>query len=231
MSLRLSGSPREPGICHLNKIPIEECGEPLVNIRETCAGLKVKANPSLLRLTTARMLQKAQSALPAGYGFKVNSALRTHERQTRGYTEHLEKLREAHPEWPLSVLRRQANKFWHPPDQKAPPGHCTGGAVDVTLVKPDGTEFDMNSTVREGVDSNPTYSRWLTEEANSNRQILIGAMTAAGFSNCADEWWHWSYGDNGWAARLGVQPAIYGAVTVSEEELKAATVEEEAPPA
>ena len=35
-------------------------------------------------------------------------------------------------------------------------------------------------------------------------------MTAAGFTNCYDEWWHWSYGDAGWACRLGHAHAIYG---------------------
>ena len=37
-------------------------------------------------------------------------------------------------------------------------------------------------------------------------------MTEAGFSNCYDEWWHWSYGDAGWARRLCLPHAIYGLV-------------------
>jgi D-alanyl-D-alanine dipeptidase len=37
-------------------------------------------------------------------------------------------------------------------------------------------------------------------------------MAEAGFSNCYDEWWHWSYGDAGWAVRLGHPQAIYGLV-------------------
>jgi D-alanyl-D-alanine dipeptidase len=43
----------------------------------------------------------------------------------------------------------------------------------------------------------------------------------AGFSNCYDEWWHWSYGDAGWACRLGHSHAIYGLVSdVPEEALR-----------
>jgi zinc D-Ala-D-Ala dipeptidase len=225
MGLREKGAPREPGICHLNKIPIIECGEPLVNIREVCSGLIVEGNPSLLRASVARMLQTAQDSLPPGVRIKVRTTLRTLETQTRGYTNHLNSLREKHPEWPLSTLRREANKFYHPPDQKAPPGHTTGGAIDIGLTDTDGADLDTTSTVQEGIDTKPTYVRGLNPTAQANRTILIQAMSSAGFSNCADEWWHWSYGDNGWAARTGRDHAIYGALVVTPEEIAAATVE------
>jgi D-alanyl-D-alanine dipeptidase len=35
-------------------------------------------------------------------------------------------------------------------------------------------------------------------------------MLGVGFSNCRDEWWHYSYGDAGWAVRLGYSECIYG---------------------
>ena len=212
MGLRLPGSPREPGICHLNRIPIRECGEELVDLLTGCSGMLIKAKLSLLRKTAAQMLQKAQDSLPDSYALQVSTALRTYETQSKGYFGYLEKLREQHPEWGQAVLRREANKFWHPPDQKAPPGHCTGGAVDVNLVGPDGVEKEMRAALKEGINTNPTYVRWLTPETRANREILIAAMTGAGFSNCYDEWWHWSYGDSGWACRTGRAWAIYGAV-------------------
>ena len=226
MAQRERNSPREPGICRLNRIVIVECGEELVNIREYCSGLSVRANPSLLRCTAANMLQQAADALPSGYRLKVNTALRTLDQQSRGYFRHLEKLREKRPDWPYNILRREANRFFHPPDQKAPPGHCTGGAVDVTILGSDGKELDLGSSLKEGIDTNPTHVRGLTHEARANRLLLVRVMTDAGFSNCADEWWHWSYGDNGWAARFDIQPAIYGALVVSAEELALATIEE-----
>ncbi|HET6386755.1 MAG TPA: M15 family metallopeptidase [Armatimonadota bacterium] len=225
MARRERGAPREPGICRLNRVPISECGEELVDIRQFCRGIRVKANPSLLRRSAAEMLQRAQDSLPEGYFLQAHTCLRTYEMQSNGYFKHLESLRENHPEWPLSVLRREANRFWHPPDSKAPPGHCTGGAVDVTLVNAEGGAYDIKSTRREGIDANPTYVLGLTPEAQANRRILIDAMSGAGFSNCADEFWHWSYGDNGWAARLGMAEALFDAITVSPEVIAAATVE------
>ena len=35
-------------------------------------------------------------------------------------------------------------------------------------------------------------------------------MLAAGFSNCRDEYWHYSYGDAGWAVRMGLTECVYG---------------------
>lgn len=42
--------------------------------------------------------------------------------------------------------------------------------------------------------------------------MLVDAMLCAGFSNCRDEWWHYSFGDAGWAVRLGFDSCFYGAV-------------------
>jgi D-alanyl-D-alanine dipeptidase len=131
--------------------------------------------------------------------------------QTRGDWGHYKDLQEKHPTWPKSVLRREANKFWHPPDvPKAPPGHCTGGAVDVGLLDAEGNAMDVTSVSREGADAQPTYALYLTPEAKANRSLLITAMSGANFSNCYDEWWHWSYGDCAWAVRLGYPEALYG---------------------
>lgn len=211
--MRVPHSPREPGIGRLCRVPTVDNGEPLVDLREACPELDIVACPTFAREGIAWMLNQAQALLPAGNRIRVGTALRTLQQQSDGYWGHFNKLREKHPEWPLATLRREANKFWHPPDTRAVPGHCTGGAVDVTLLGPDGEPLDMTSARREGRDTTPTYSAWLTDAARANRELLIRVMTGAGFTNCYDEWWHWSYGDAGWACRLGQPHALYGMVT------------------
>jgi len=42
--------------------------------------------------------------------------------------------------------------------------------------------------------------------------LLVETMLEAGFSNCRDEWWHYSYGDAGWAVRTGRDSCIYGMI-------------------
>ena len=43
------------------------------------------------------------------------------------------------------------------------------------------------------------------------------AMLGVGFSNCRDEWWHYSYGDAGWAVRTGSSTCPYGLAQLPHE--------------
>jgi D-alanyl-D-alanine dipeptidase len=52
--------------------------------------------------------------------------------------------------------------------------------------------------------------------------ILHDAMLNAGFSNCRDEWWHYSYGDAGWAVRTGRSICMFGYVEPAEPEYREA---------
>lgn len=53
-------------------------------------------------------------------------------------------------------------------------------------------------------------------QVRENRRLLYYVMSKAGFSQYEEEWWHFSYGDQFWAVKQGVQ-AIYGAVYFSPE--------------
>ena len=60
--------------------------------------------------------------------------------------------------------------------------------------------------------SYPSLSHDLSEQANENRQILFDCFASVEISNYPSEWWHWSYGDQGWAYRGNTERAIYGPV-------------------
>ncbi len=76
--------------------------------------------------------------------------------------------------------------------------HCRGTAVDLTLVKSDGslvempTEFDDFSERAwrnyEGAD--------VSEQAKKNARLLGSLMESAGFKGVTTEWWHFDY--QGW---------------------------------
>jgi D-alanyl-D-alanine dipeptidase len=201
----------------LNRIPIKDNQEPLVDIRIACPKLVVNRGVlPYVRVKVADMLNFAQSRLPPGFRIKVHSGLRTLEGQAEMYWRHYNDLKEKHPEWPKSALRRTNNKYFAAPDVKAPPGHCTGGAVDVTIIGPDGLNLDMTSPTK-GWEAAYTYSTNLNVHALLNRRMLIAAMFAAGFSNCRDEWWHYSYGDSAWAVRTGNKTACYGLIVPPDQ--------------
>lgn len=198
----------------INKIPIVDNGEPLIDLRNRRDTRFVVLAPGCLpyvRESILGMLIKAQSHLPWQYHLRISTALRTLDMQSRMYWSNFERIQKEHPQWPLSSVRRACNKFFAPPDTKAPPGHCTGGAVDLTLVDLTGKPLDMTSPLQrwEGA---YTHVEGLSAQAQSNRDMLCDAMLRAGFSNCRDEWWHWSYGDSAWAVRTGANQACYGLI-------------------
>ena len=196
----------------INRIPIRDNGEPLLDLRKHCR--EVLLAPGCLpyvRAGIVQMLKEAQRSLPFPYRLRVSTGLRTLRMQANGYWNSYRRLQEQHPNWPVSALRRACNKYHAPPDTKAPPGHCTGGAVDLTICGLDGKSLDMTSPTA-GWEAAYTYSDKLSPEAKANRQMLIDIMYSAGFSNCRDEWWHWSYGDSAWAVRVGEKIACYGMI-------------------
>lgn len=203
---------REP-LAALDRIPLIECGEPLVALAEIAPTTRIARDTVIpfLRKRVAEMLERAACSLPAGYVIGVTDAWRPFERQKRIYEFMLRCAREAYPDRSEAALRRTVNRVVHAYDRKAPPGHCTGAAVDVNLLDLKGNTLDV-STPFDRFAASRTYTLGLEPQAAERRMILVEAMLAAGFSNCRDEWWHYSYGDAAWAVRLGQPACIYGVV-------------------
>lgn len=210
-SVVLSGGAREP-MRELNRVRIVESGEPLVDIREWCPSVTVldKARP-FLRRSVAEMLEAAATKIPAEFRLRLSTALRTIDDQRRHWDGYYARTRAEHPDWPVSALHRAVNRFFAPTDQPAPPGHCTGGAVDVHLLGPDGELLDM-ITPLTGWDAARTWHDGISDQARRNRMLMVDAMLSVGFSNCREEYWHYSYGDSAWAVRVGSVSCPYGLV-------------------
>lgn len=208
------GAP-EP-IAALNRVHIREYAhpwqerEPLVDVRRICPEVVVAEHVCpYLRRTVAEKVNAAQASLPPGYRLKMFSALRTLAMQKGGWDGYHAKLRAEHPDWPLSALRRATNRYFAPYDQKAPPGHCTGGAVDAGLLDAEGNALDMTAPTK-GWEGAYTWTDKISPEAKANRMLFVEAMLGAGFSNCRDEFWHYSWGDSAWAVRVGETECPYG---------------------
>lgn len=201
----------------LNKVRELENGEPLVALAEHAPSAVIHREQVIpyLRLTVAQMLEAAARALPPGFQMGVIDAWRPFQRQVRIYEWMTACAQEVYPDLPYAQLRRRVNRWVAPVDQKAPPGHCTGAAVDVFLLK-DGEAADVWSPFSRFLAA-PTYTLGLCPESQFHRDLLVGAMLGAGFSNCRDEWWHYSYGDAGWAVRVGEDTCVYGRLDLPEE--------------
>lgn len=117
----------------------------------------------------------------------------------------------------------EVGRFWAPPsdDPATPPPHSTGAAVDLTLADGAGMPLTMGGEIDAiGPVSEPSFHEQAAladhfgPEAlwHGRRQLLARVMTAAGFAQHPNEWWHFSWGDQLWAWRRGEEQARYGRI-------------------
>jgi D-alanyl-D-alanine dipeptidase len=212
-------SPAEP-VTELRRVKIIECGEPMIDFLENCPelvmdeGVFTYTRSTFARKTVAEALCKAAKSLPKGYRLGIIEAWRPPYIQRRMVLAVEKRFREANPDWSEVKLRRVVNRFTAPLDARVPPPHTTGGAVDVRLLGANGNRLDCTSPYEFHDEKGfPMDAPGLTEQSRRNRQILKEAMLAGGLTNYPSEYWHWSYGDQGWAYRGGHPHALYGPIT------------------
>lgn len=212
-------SPAEP-ITDLRRIPIRECGEPLVDFLVACPGVRLDRprfnyrRETLVRVRVAEAINSAVSRLPEGYFLALVEGWRPIHIQRRMYLGIRQRFIERYPDWSETKLKRMVNQYTAPYDSKqVPPPHSTGGAVDMILVHADGSPYDHTTPFdRFDPACYAMEAKGLTEEATRTRTILRRAFDGTALTNYPSEYWHWSFGDQGWAYRGGHEAAIYGPV-------------------
>ncbi|MFF7047465.1 M15 family metallopeptidase [Streptomyces griseorubiginosus] len=197
-------------------VPVEENGEPLVDVRgrllvddrkhEDSQGAEVHLRQGVL----ARLLA-AEALLPDGLRLLFVEGYRLPALQRHYFETYADALRADHPDWSAECIRNAASRYVSPPEI-AP--HSAGAAVDLTLVSADGRELDLGTALNANPEESDgacyTGAGNITEVAKANRAVLGEALAAAGLVNYPTEWWHWSYGDRYWALETGAPAALYG---------------------
>ncbi|GAA3138922.1 M15 family metallopeptidase [Nonomuraea salmonea] len=197
----------------VTSIPVKEVGEPLVDVRG-----RLRVDTRLaddqgayahLRDGVLRRLEHAESLLPAGYHLLVVEGYRPVATQRRIFDGYRATLTGLTPEESYVAASRYVS-----PVEVAP--HTAGAAVDLTLVSPDGTEYDMGTEVNDNPEQSEgacyTAAPGISDDARAHRKLLGVALEAAGLVNYPTEWWHWSYGDRYWAMSTKNDHALYGPV-------------------
>jgi D-alanyl-D-alanine dipeptidase len=125
-----------------------------------------------------------------------------------------------------AALTAEVERYWAAPssDENSPAPHATGAALDLTIrwagsdqlwmgsIFDDATELAHRDRFELTSSAAPSFS---DDEARANRRLLHWVMTEAGFAGHPDEWWHFSWGDQLWAALTGAPAALYGLATRS----------------
>lgn len=202
----------------LPSVSYKESDEPLVDLLRYNSGrisvepayylkgIKSAVSTCLARESVAEKLCDISEGLPDGLCLKVFDAWRPFEVQEALYYQYRDIVKKENAglcEREIDLLTQQ---FVSLPEKNRynSPVHSTGGAIDLTLSKPDGTELSMGT---EFDAFSPESHTAFYEDKNSadalkikaNRRILYNAMINAGFTNLPTEWWHYDYGDKFWA--------------------------------
>lgn len=151
-----------------------------------------------LRRSVVDRLREAERGLPRGFALVVLDAWRSIAEQTR-LVDYYQRT------GPVDGFVARVDG-----SQMRPP-HTTGGAVDLTLSWRTlplalGTDFDNFSD-----EASLTAFESTDGVVRRLRRVLTRVMASNDFTPYPKEWWHWSYGDDVWAAAKGV-PALFDSV-------------------
>ena len=194
-------------------VPVAECGEGLTSVPVSTCDHSTVRNTSgskfWCRESVAAKLVAANRLLPDEFDLVVIEGHRPVSVQQRYWDEYSERIRQRSPSLSTIEVEAETAKFVAPASPSPP--HSTGGAVDVVLHNESGEELDMGSPVNRPCPEMATAAS-VPLKARKNRDLLVQAMTSAGFVNYDFEWWHFSYGDRMWAYKTCVSTAIYDSI-------------------
>jgi len=215
--------PSDPRIA---AIPIQENGEPFINVREE-GKIIIGPSPEIpgnrdytyLRKTVYEKLLTAQSLLPSGLQFCLYEGYRSLELQQRLFDDRFAIIKANHPEWSYEQQFLETHQLVAPTinldGTPNVPSHATGGAIDVYLIDEEEGAVDMGIHPKDWIiDHDGSFSvpdsKKVSEAAKKYRAVMNGALEQVEFANLATEYWHWSYGDRYWACSRGKPFALYG---------------------
>lgn len=186
--------------------PVVELPSPLAQ-RHGYRELPLRHTPSrlLLRQPVVQRLVRAQEALPEAFGLLVLDGWRPAHFQA----ELLGYFGRQHSDGVEGFVSDPSE-----PGLVAP--HTTGGAVDLTLTHHGvplalGTDWDafVPSSAVASLEVHDTPRTAEDELARDLRRLLAAALLENGFAPLPAEWWHWSYGDQQWAAFHGLDESLF----------------------
>lgn len=188
----------------------------------------------MLREQAVSKLLRAKKSLPNGWNFLIWDGYRPLELQAKLYKGLTDLRKKEHPEWDEEKLEEDVEKFVKSPsyDPRKPSPHNTGGAADLTIIDDKGTELQMGTEFDEF--NKRSYSNFFELEIakfgedkdksengpvdpkilefRKNREILKEVLMAEELAPYEWEWWHFNFGNTGWAEFYGKDNAIYGSL-------------------
>lgn len=154
------------------------------------------------RETVANLLKTADKVARGVFGVRllILDAYRPVSVQTALWDKYYGEVKSQYPDLAEEELISKVKQFVSQPSEDIfhPSVHNTGGAVDVTLVRSDGTRLDMGTEFDDF--SEKAFTAYFEKSRakayfRNRRRMLYSIMTSVGFTNLPSEWWHYDYGD------------------------------------
>jgi D-alanyl-D-alanine dipeptidase len=122
-------------------------------------------------------------------------------------------MQKEYPELKPEEIKENVSYFIAPPTKSL---HATGGAVDALIydLKNDSVmDFGTNDGLK--IDLNDKcypYHPFISPLAKRNRKLLINLFEDEDFVVDLKEYWHFDFGNAGWAIKKGKTNSIYGII-------------------
>jgi len=205
----------------MNKVEIRDNKEKIVNLKKVFEKENIpvvfasvfgkKLSPRLRETAALNLIKAAKSILP-DYLFKITDTLRPISFQKKQFESIKQKIINEKPKLSNDPEKLYNEVTKYSADPEGCPPHSTGGAIDLTIVRKDKKGLNMGTSVDTISELSGTFNDKITEKEKNNRLILFNAMTKKGFVNLPTEWWHYSYGDQYWAAFHKKPHTLYGKI-------------------
>lgn len=199
--------------------PVRENNSPLTSLKN--ASIKLAYEPSIMK-DYAYLVRKELMGKIARISEKLNSedktliirsAWRSFKHQKLLWNNTIKTMGKKYPDKTPEELKKIVSHFIAPEKKST---HSTGGAIDALIYnKKTSAILDFGSNQGLKIELNEKcypYHPDISEEAKENRALLIGLFEAEGFVCDMKEFWHFDYGNLGWAIEKKQNHAIYGIV-------------------
>lgn len=200
-----------------NEFPVKDNGSPLVSLKGL--GFDLIYEPSIMKdyqyFIREELVEKigriSQNLTQENKTLVIRSAWRSFKHQRLLWGRTLSLMRRNHPEITDDDLEEIVS-YYIAPEEKST--HSTGGAVDALI-------YDKKTDKILDFGTNKGYKIDLSKEcyplhpgiskvATENRTLLIDLFEKEDFVCDMKEYWHFDYGNIGWAIEKGKKHAFFG---------------------
>ncbi len=143
----------------------------------------------------------------------IRSAWRSFRHQRMLWEQTILRIQQDFPDKSSNDIKSITSNFIAPPNKST---HATGGAIDA-LIQDNDTKQILDFGTNQGlhIELNEKcypYHPEMSDRIMENRNLLIGLFEQEDFVCDLKEYWHFDYGNVGWAVEKGKDYAVFGVV-------------------